>query len=179
MRLIVAFFNAEVFGHNWDAYAAFASPVLHPMTSPSLLSIGVFRNDGRAVQQRPLTFAHELFAAVSAVVLGQAHVRTLKEFKNDQCTLEAILPREYLNGVPTVELLRLLVKLAPTMRRCRVDPQLGLILFVITLDGILKLDVWSHADTLLVEEFNTSLGRGIKGILALNREYDSQALQCL
>ena len=146
--------------------------------SPELLAAGVFRESGSALQNYPIAIPQELFDVISSVTLGLPQIRAFKRDSDDGHALEAVLSNEYLDGVPTVELLQLLVKSASTLRRCKVDPSIGIGLFCVTLNGTLKLDVWRNANTLAncitSADFDQGLGNAIKAILALSRPYDFQ-----
>lgn len=168
-KLIVDFFDAEILGHNWASYTTFESPLLTSQSSPSLVAMGVFRSGGCAVQESAHAAAQESVATINAATFGQVSIRRLCTIADNQCTLEAVLPREFLDGVPTVDILRLLVKNAPTLRRCKVNPQLGLELFCVTLEGTLKVDVWTNTSTFSTDNYDQCLGRAINDILALPR----------
>lgn len=173
--LILAFFEAEVFGHNWGQYSQYASPQREDSDSkdsPTLHEAGIFREDGTALQEYPIWIPHDLIRKTNAATLGQSQIRTLKASDAMSYVLEGVLPEGYLNGVPTVDLLRLLVRHASTLRRCQVDPGTGLDLFCVTLEGTLKLDVWVNAGTASASspaEFDRCLGTAIQAILALPR----------
>ena len=172
VELILGFFVSEIFGHNWIQYSQYVSPPLDSIGSPSLLATGIFREGGSALQEYRLAISQALVSTITAAILGQSQIRTRRAGDEMSCVLEGTLPKEYLDGVPTVDLLCLLVRHASTLRRCQVDPAIGLGLFCIVLDGTLKLDVWVNAGTvgtITTAEFDQCLGAAIRAILALPR----------
>lgn len=180
MELILGFFENEILGHSWDFYVPYTSPPLDSIGSPALLETGVFREGGNAFQNYPSTASQEVFDLIRDVTLLQPQVRVCARGGEGECILEAVLPEEYLNGIPTVEILRLLLKNAATLRRCRVNPLLGMDLVCLTLDGTLKVDVWRNANTAgeitSSTEFDQCLGVAIQKILDLPRPYDFHLL---
>ena len=175
MKLVLSFFDTEIFAHNLNVYPPFLSPPLDSIGSPTLFTTGVFRERGLALQRYDLDIPQELFRVIDAVLFSEPQIRILVPTEDNEYIFEAVLPEGYLDGILTVDLLRLLVEHAQTLRRCRVDPLIGIGLFCVTLDGELKLDVWRNANTtksrVTPTEFDQNLGRVIKGILNLHRPY--------